>query len=151
MALSVRAYAGRRRISKSLDAESAGFARSMKNAMQDVIANYQEFVDSVEEASPEILMNALQPTFEKSQSYCPVNTGAMKESGYLENTSFRGNPRVEIGYGKNGNPPYTAKQHENLEFRHKAPTRAKWLQVALEEDAQDIQQRVIDGMKGLTR
>ena len=148
MALKFKAYAGRRRVSANLDATSAGFAKSMRASMQQIIDNYQDFVDSVEEVTPQVLMNSLEPTFQKSQNYCPVDSGKMKASGYLIDTTFRGHPRVELGYGKNGEPDYTARQHEDLEFRHKAPTRAKWLQSALEEDAQDVQQRIIDGMKG---
>lgn len=126
---------------------SAEFAQSQYDArasMAAVIANYQKLVDSLEGVTPDILLDALQPTFEKSQEYCPVDTGRLRDSGYLEITSFRGTPTVEIGYGLGGEPPYTVNVHENLEWRHKYPTRAKWLEVALLEDDAAIQQRIVD-------
>jgi len=94
-----------------------------------------------------VLYNALEPAFELSKEYCPVDTGAMVDSGYLEISTFRGVPTVEIGYGRAGNPPYTVEVHENLEWRHKDPTRAKWLQVALAESAGQIQDDIRRGYR----
>lgn len=111
--------------------------------MTDVIMNYTKLVRHLEVVSPDILLDAMQPTFALSQQYCPTDTGRLKDSGYLEITERRGRPTVEIGYGFGGEPPYATAVHENLEWQHKAPTRAKWLQVALEEDAQNIQDRIV--------
>lgn len=122
-------------------------AVSAKASMANVIRNYQKIVDNLEGVTPEVLYEALEPTFEKSKVYCPKDTGKLVASGYLENTSFRGNPRVEIGYGKNGEPDYAAAVHENLEWKHKAPTRAKWLQAALGEDRIALQARITAGLK----
>lgn len=117
--------------------------------MRAIIDRYKKLVRGLEDVTPEIMLAALEPTFEKSQEYCPKDTGKLVESGYLQITQFRGKPRVEIGYGLGGDPAYAAAVHENLEWRHKAPTRAKWLQVALEEDAGEIQNRVAAAYKGI--
>lgn len=116
--------------------------RDRPGSFAPIIANYIDLVEHLEGITPEILMDALEPTFEISQEYCPEDTGRLKDSGYLEITEFRGRPSVEIGYGRGGEPPYAATVHENMEWRHKAPTRAKWLQVALTEDEQNIQARL---------
>lgn len=129
-----------------------GSVRKGKDArasMAAVLANYNKFVRHVENVTPEILYAALEPTFQKSQEYCPTDTGAMKGSGYLEITAERGKPSVQIGYGFGGHPEYTATVHENLEYNHKAPTRAKWLQVALEEDEHQIQARIVSALRSV--
>lgn len=145
--LGFNATVGRKRISSSVDSSTASDTRSARMSMRRIINNYRKFVGNVEAALPEILKDALEETFDKSKEYCPKDTGALVESGYLEITGFRGQTRVEIGYGKGGDPEYAAKVHENLEFRHKSPTRAKWLQIALEEDANKIQSKIVQGLR----
>jgi hypothetical protein len=144
---SFNAVVGRKRLAKSLGADVQSDTRSARAGMAQVIRNYRKFVQTVEESMPDVLYEALVPTFGKSQEYCPIDTGALRESGYLEITEFRRRPRVEIGYGVGGDPDYAAKVHENMEYRHKAPTRAKWLQVALEEDEEAIQMRIIQALR----
>lgn len=117
--------------------------RGTRASMRNIIRNYSKLCRHLEEISPDVLYNALEPTFEKSKVYCPKDTGKLVASGYLEITQFRGIPTVQIGYGKGGNPSYAAAVHENLEWRHKSPTRAKWLQVALAEDEGAIQSRIV--------
>lgn len=126
------------------DAETTKATRDARADMKTVIKNYRDLLAHIENVTPEILYNSLLSTFRKSQNYCPKDTGAMRDSGYLEITQFRGKPTVEIGYGRGGNPIYTAAVHENMEWRHKAPTRAKWLQLALNEDATAIQERIVN-------
>lgn len=116
-------------------------------AMNNVAQNFQKLVNHIEGITPQVLYDSLVPTFHKSQVLCPTDTGKMKASGYLELVEFRGTPTVQIGYGRGNNPPYTAAVHENLEWRHKAPTRAKWLQVALTEDDGAIQLKIVNDLK----
>ena len=140
------ANVGRKRLTSSLNIGVRSDTLSARAGMAQVIQNYRKFMQNVEEAMPEVIYNALLPTFEMSQYYCPKDTGALRESGYLKITEFRKRSRVEIGYGLGGTPEYAAKVHENMEFRHEEPTRAKWLQVALEEDAESVQVRIIEAL-----
>jgi hypothetical protein len=129
---------------------SIGRKRGQNDARADmnaVIRNYRRLVEHLQDVSPDVLYEALEPAFELSQEYCPVSTGTMRASGYLEKTTFRGIPTVEIGYGRGGVPEYTVAVHENLEWKHDDPTRAKWLQVALSESAHDIQDRIRQGYR----
>ena len=133
---------GRKRNRSNLEANAA-------KDMAEVIQNFRNLVKVMEDTTPSVLFNALLQTYEKSRDYCPVDTGALKASSYLEITSFRGIPTVEVGYGKGGVPDYTARVHENMEWKHKEPTRAKWLQSALAEDADLIQRRITAAYKDL--
>lgn len=143
--LRFNANIGTKRLSSKMTFSQAEYTRSARSDMQRIINNYRKLVAHIEDVTPEILYSALQPTFQLSKVYCPEDTGRMVASGYLEITQFRGVPTVEIGYGRGSEPPYTAAVHENMEWKHKSPTRAKWLQHALGEDASAIQDRIVNG------
>lgn len=130
------------------DASHTAAAQRSSKAITEQILN---IFDQFEEASEEIMLEALEPTKELADSYCPVDTGRMLASGYLEVTTFRGKPRVEIGYGRGGTPDYTAYVHENMEMPHDPPTRAKWLQAAVMEDLGGIYSRLATGYKRFMR
>ena len=118
------------------------YVRLANQAMKSIMADLQYIIDETEGTTPEIMKEALEPTFELSKKYCPKDTGALVNSGYLEVKSFRGNPSVELGYGKGGNPFYTAYVHENVEMSHQAPTQAKFLERAVNEDIGNIIDRI---------
>lgn len=132
---------GRSRLSSG--ASNAGYTRDARASMAQVIANYRNFVHRLEVQVPEVLLKALEPTFQLSQTYVPEDTGALKASGYLFADGSVERPHVSMGYGANNSPPYAAKVHENMEFRHKSPTRAKFLQSAIEEDYNNILNRIV--------
>jgi hypothetical protein len=114
---------------------------AMTKALLDI---QQQFVD----VSDEVMLEALQPNYEKSQEYVPKQTGRLSRSGYLQIAeTSRGNPRVEIGYGYGGDPFYTVFVHEMVNIRHEPPTRAKFLQQAIMEDLDGIFKRLGDGYK----
>lgn len=143
----VRLSASVGRRSTSSGSPHSANANSARQGFQGVMKNFEKLLTHLHNNGAQVLYEALEPTFEKSQEYCPKDTGALLESGYLVITDFRGIPTVEMGYGRGGEPDYAVTVHENLEWRHKSPTRAKWLQVAIDEDAQAIQGRVVAGYK----
>lgn len=89
--------------------------------------------------SPNVIIKALRPAFKLSKTYVPVDTGALKKSGFLEKVRNPTAPGVQIGYGRYGRPHYAAVVHENLNVKHKPPTRAKFLQDAINESLGQIQ------------
>ncbi len=128
---------------------SAGAAagRELNDAFTSMAKDFGWYVDQLEGFLPEDLKSALEPTFELSQEYVPVQTGDLKESGYLEVESFRNGARVEMGYGRNGIPDYAIHVHEDTFAQHAEPTRAKFLQAAVDEDYNNILQRVTDSLR----
>jgi hypothetical protein len=137
MARPVRISVGAQRFSISNHSPAAERGRALRASFGSIVDNLARVLRHVEAATPEILEEALKPTFEKSQIRCPSDTGAMKASGFFHVESFRGNHVVAIGYGKNGTPGYTVFVHE-IPAQHAAPTQAKWLQSAIDEDYFDI-------------
>lgn len=95
-----------------------------------------------------IIKRALEPTFKKARDvYCPKDTGALRASGFLEIVDYRGNPRVDIGFGRGGNPHYAPIVHEDMDMHHKSPTRSKFLQAAMLEDTKKIEVRLAEGYR----
>ncbi len=138
------------RLSGSFGGASNGYAtlQSRGNragkAMSDKILN---IFDQFEGATGEIMLDAMGPTFEKSQEYTPKLTGELRESGYLENVGSSAKPVVQIGYGKGGTPDYTVYVHEMTTIPHAEPTRSKFLQAAVMEDLDLIYARLGQGYK----
>lgn len=142
MALAPRLVVGKLTVRAPKYPSETGFVESINEQLRELEEILKSVISQVENASPEIMIYALEPTFTKTQYYCPKDTHALVNSGYLEITSSRGNPRVELGYAKGGRPPYAAYVHERLDIMHKHPTRAKWVQSAMFEDLIQIQDRL---------
>ena len=110
------------------------FTGSTRGSMADVIAKYSSIINRLQGVTPEILREALEPVFEKSQEYVPVDTGALKDSGQLTTSeSARGRARAVLSYG-GPSAMYAAIVHERTDLNHEPPTRAKFLQSAMEEE-----------------
>lgn len=123
------------------------YTKKARQSMAGVISNYAKLVQYVRKIAPEVLEEALQPTFEKSQRYVPVDTGALKATGRILTTRKGRSFRTEISYGGDGLLHYASIVHELTHLQHKAPTRAKYLESALNEDLGFFKQRVVDAVR----
>lgn len=143
----IRLAVGSTNIRMSDTSSAAALGRGLNAAFKELGENFRWYVNQLEGFLPEDMLAALEPTFDKSQELVPVDTGDLKDSGYLEVEAFRGNVRVEMGYGRNNFPDYAIFVHENLEARHAAPTQAKFLEQPVNEDYYAIIQRLTDRIK----
>jgi hypothetical protein len=66
----------------------------------------------------------------KAQRITPVDTGDLQGSAYYETEIFHDSVRAEVGFTEN----YSTRQHEELDYRHKAPGQAKYLEQPLNEN-----------------
>lgn len=123
----------------------AGFVEAMNAQVKDITDSIVDILNQFEDATPEVVMDALEPTFEKSKLYCPKDTHELVESGYLEVVKRGKSPYVEMGYAKGGKPRYAVYVHEMTGYKHEAPTRSKWLQHAVQEDLGSISSRLSAG------
>ncbi len=144
---SFRAKVGSQRITKALNPAEASYTRNIRAQMDQIEKNVSAFFGHVKSVTPDVLIVALKPTFEKSQVYVPYDTGDLHKSGYLEVEQKGSRIQAEIGYGKGSNPHYAAYVHEMTHIAHKEPTRSKYLQSAIEEDANDIPKRLRNAFK----
>jgi hypothetical protein len=138
---------GLTRVNAPQYASESDYVQQMQAVLKALKDDLQYIMDQFEDVTPAITMDALRPTFDKSQGYCPVLTGDLKNSGYLEDVGFRGQPRVEMGYAKGGIPRYAVLVHEQVEVPHRPPTRSKFLEAAINEDYGEIIDRVSEGYK----
>lgn len=142
MVVAFKASVGSRRLHRYSDETMQAITRAVRGQMLNVVKDVRRWVEHMEQQAPEILVEALQPTFEKSQKYVPIDTGELKASGYLRVRKVATGAFAEMGYALGGKPHYAVVVHEDLEANHKSPTRAKFLQAALEEDSGDIERRI---------
>lgn len=137
---------GKKRLTGNEGVASSNATREARAGFAKVKQKYNELIGSIEKESPVLAKIALIPAFEESQRIVPVDTHALKNSGYLEivQVGRRGNRRsvVEIGYGRGGEPPYAAVVHENMQYRHKKPTQAKFLQKPLLQHLQHMERMI---------
>lgn len=76
--------------------------------------------------------------FERSQYEVPVDTGALRSSGFITQPYVTGNQvAISIVYGQAA-APYALWVHENLEQRHAPPTKSKYLEDPLTESLEDF-------------
>jgi len=147
MAAKLNLRMGLEKVSKPQFASEPDYVAQVNAQMKALMDDLQYIMDQFAAVTPEITKEAMQPTFDKSQEYCPHKTGVLKDSGYLEIVGFRGQPRVEMGYGKGGVPRYAVLVHEMVEVPHAPPTRSKFLEAAINEDYGSIIDRVHEGYK----
>ena len=147
VARSFRARVGRQRITKGLNPADASYTRSLRDQMKRVEDNLSAVINQLEGVTAEVLEDALRPTFEKALNFTPVDTGELKASGFLITGGTRKRILAEMGFGKGGLPDYTLRVHEDLNLNHKAPTKAKFLQAAIEEDIDEMAGRLVRAYK----
>lgn len=129
------------------DIVSDRYRGMMKAQMDAAINSLKEIIADIKNVSVDILYEALEPTLELAKSYCPVDTGVLRDSGYLEKQTYEGGARVILGFAKGGDPPYAILVHEMTNLRHLPPTRSKFLLAAIEEDSANIYGRIVRAFK----
>lgn len=120
------------------------------SGMNAIVSNFKAYCDWMgQEVLPEAMVEALEPTMEKSDYYAPKDTYAMVNSRYNEVRRVRGGngTRAEAGYNKNGQAPYTIFVHEMPQYYHEAPTQYKFLQRSLDEDTPEMLGRLYTATK----
>lgn len=120
--------------------------QQFNSSLNEVLNNYRQVINAIDGASAEIVEEVLAPTFEKSQVYCPVKSGVLKDSGYIEARQLSRGAECEIGYGRGGHPDYAIFVHE-MPFHHEEPTRDKFLEAAVNEDYSTFATRLADKVR----
>lgn len=133
---------GRVRVTNVTSPSEAGYVRNLRTQMKAIETNIKKVFDRVEQVTPEALIFGAQPIFDRSQELVPVDTGALKASGFIETRPTSNGVQVFVGYGRFGTPEYAGFVHERLDLRHAPPTQAKYLEAAINEKLGDFMRRV---------
>lgn len=111
---------------------------SSRDSMADINARYVAIIRQLRSVTGEALRQALEPVFEKSHVYVPVDKGNLKASGRVViSESNAGRISGYIIYG-DASARYAPIVHERTDLQHKSPTRAKFLQFAMEEEFDNL-------------
>lgn len=134
---------GRQRVTSVVGPSEANYIQSIRTQMKVIRDNLLKVTDHIENVTPEAIKFGLKPIFDESQRLVPVDTGALKRSGFIETRRMARGTAAAIGYGRYGRPTYAAFVHENLNLRHAPPTQAKWLEVAVNTKIGDFGRRIV--------
>jgi hypothetical protein len=118
-------------------------AGSARQEMDGIIQRYEALLRHLQGVTPTVLHNALLPVFNRSQVYVPKKTGKLMDSGNLYvGTNRAGQTEGSITYGGK-DVPYAPIVHEATWLNHVPPTRAKFLQDAMEEQLDAVMSSLI--------
>ncbi len=138
---------GLTRTTKPRYASEPDFIKQVQKQVKALTSDLEYIFSQFEDITPEVTIEALRPTFEKAKHYTPKDTNALVNSAYLEVVGSGSNKKVEIGFAKGGHPRYAVYVHEMVHQKHAEPTRAKFLQTAIDEDIFQIIDRVAEGYR----
>lgn len=141
---------GTKRASRSTNSVAVASNRylpEMQRQFRAIMDTYSKVLETIDNVLPEIMYEALKPTLNLAKSYTPVDTGALRDSGFLEQRSEKGKPFVVIGFAKGGSPNYAPIVHERVDLAHTYPTRSKFLTAALNEDLAGVYGRLVNACR----
>ncbi len=133
---------GRVRVTSAALPSEAGYIRSIREQMKVIIQNVQRVISRIENVTPEALVFGVQPIFDRSQELVPIDTGVLKDSGFIETRPTAAGVGVFVGYARFGKPFYAGFVHERLDVRHAAGKQAKFLEAAVNEKIGTFERRV---------
>lgn len=138
-------------VSMPAGAGDAGFAMGVTaiQGLNTIVTRFNNFCEELQERIlPSEMKGALQPTLDLSNHYCPIDTGELRRSGYIDaRRNRRMGVSAELGYGLGGMAPYAVFVHENPFFYHEPPTQYKFLQRAMDEDESHLLGRIAIAVK----
>jgi hypothetical protein len=135
---------GLTRVSAPRWSSEPGYVQGMNAAIKVLEQELLDILEMFEVETPQVTYEALKPVFARSQELVPRRTGRLAASGYLEITDRGKTPRVEMGYGRGGNPRYAVMVHE-IPQKHPPPTQWKFLEQPIMEDLNGIYFRIGKG------
>ena len=116
-----------------------------KKALGQVAKNLEQAIAEIEGLTEDALDEIALSIHNKSQVYAPLDTGELRESGYVESERTDGKYTVEVGY-TDPKAPYT---HEIGPYKNPTTpgTGYKYLQRAATEIESDIPQIIADALR----
>ncbi len=121
-----------------------GRVKDLRQQLRTIEKKLKGITREIDDTFPGALKHGLKPIFDKSQQLVPVDSGALRNSGYLEEVNTARGHSVQLGYGRRGKPFYTVIVHERTDLSHASPTQAKFLEHAINLHAGEILPRTAD-------
>lgn len=89
-------------------------------------------------AAAEGLEDAGEFLLEQANRSVPLEESTLQRSGTVSSSGRNGSLRTTLKVAVAYDTPYAARQHEDTRLRHDAGRRAKWLQLSLAENRDQI-------------
>ena len=145
--MAIRFPVGRQQMRGAVKFHSGSTATmAVREQVANIQKNLEQVINSIEGATEGAIEFALQAVMDTSQELVPVDTGALKASGFIQVFRMRSTIQGVAGYAAGGSPFYAALVHENLEFYHIPPTQAKFLEEAVNRHEKNFRSMIIDFM-----
>ncbi len=145
----IKLIIGRQNKTKALSPRDAGYVADMRRQAKGIRDTLVKALAAIENVTPQAMIYGAQPMFDESQILVPMDTGALRASGFLR-VADGNKQRVELGYAKGGLPPYGALVHERMDTFHAPPTQAKFLEEGVKRHTGQFLNRVAKFMKDTT-
>lgn len=142
----IKVSLGRERVTRAVGPSEAGYIANIRAQIKRLSDNMKKQLDHIHAYTPEAIRFALEPIYDESQRLVPVDTGDLKRSGFVGVRTRTRAHTVVLGYGIYGRPHYAAMVHERLDFRHAAPTQAKYLEQAIATKGGNLSIRINEYM-----
>ena len=122
----------------------------MADPFQKVMRNWNALLREIAAANEPAMREVAQRAFDRSQELVPVQTGKLKQSGFVASERTGSGAKAVVGYAKDGQPDYAIDVHEDLQVAH--PTgRSKYLQTAVNETLNSVLEDYARSIKAKTR
>jgi len=100
---------------------------------EEVVRSLREMAGNIPEAARRALWTGGSKMMNQSKKWCPVDTGILRASGAVS-VPARGGIAVSLGYYTD----YAIYVHENMNAYHNPPTKAKFLEDAVNAGKEDM-------------
>jgi len=115
--------------------------------LDKVVNNIKNLTGDIQQNLVGILYQEGEGLISEAKEEVPVDTGALRASGYVRWPEYQGNTvTVQVGFG-GAAAPYALIVHENLEAHHNPPTKAKYLEDPFNRRATTLDQRIGNKLK----
>jgi hypothetical protein len=100
-------------------------------ALAQASRNLEVVLDWVRDLNQDALVQVAEAIKKDAQALTPVDTGALRNSAFVDSEMTPTGPRAVVGFAPEGQgPDYTVFVHERREVYHKPPTQAGFLLAA---------------------
>lgn len=142
----VRFRAGVKRLTQRFEATqhptTVNITRDLREQFKVIEDNLARVINTIKEATPEALDFALEPIFLQASEWVPIDKGPLSESLVLETSQTSAGAFGGIGFGIGESASYAVIVHEDMNVFHAPPTKAKFLEDAINKHEKDVLPRL---------
>ncbi len=114
--------------------------------LQTDFSKQAAFLRRLDAAGLDAVETAADLLLEVANRTVPLDKSPLQNSGDVDTAKTPTGWKASVYY----DTPYAVKQHEDTTLRHKPGRRARWLELAAQEERERLQQEIKNRLEGLT-